>query len=104
MVRPGITGWAQVNGGALLSAIEKDELDAWYVANSSLWVDLRIAWMTIISFVSGDRRPRQALTEAPYSTNNLIDLPELATVRRDSVAVRSEFKDEEARASTALSS
>jgi lipopolysaccharide/colanic/teichoic acid biosynthesis glycosyltransferase len=58
MVRPGMTGWAQVNGGVLLSGDEKERLDGWYVRNASLWLDLRIAVMTAITFVRGDRRTR----------------------------------------------
>jgi lipopolysaccharide/colanic/teichoic acid biosynthesis glycosyltransferase len=46
-VRPGITGWAQVNGAKLLSKDEKDQLDSSYVANASLWLDLRILLMTL---------------------------------------------------------
>jgi lipopolysaccharide/colanic/teichoic acid biosynthesis glycosyltransferase len=64
MVRPGITGWAQVNGGTFLSAAEKLELDAWYIRNASPWIDLRIVWMTMVSLVRGDRRSEQALARA----------------------------------------
>jgi lipopolysaccharide/colanic/teichoic acid biosynthesis glycosyltransferase len=50
-VRPGITGWAQVNGRNLLSWEEKFELDVWYVDHASLWLDLKIialtAWKTL---------------------------------------------------------
>src|SRR5262249_37625475 len=49
MVRPGITGWAQVNGGSHLSPTEKEALDVWYISNASLWVDLRIIGMTFFS-------------------------------------------------------
>ncbi len=56
MVRPGITGWAQVNGGVLLSADEKELLDEWYIRNASLWLDLRIIAMTAMMFLRGDRR------------------------------------------------
>jgi hypothetical protein len=59
MVRPGITGWAQVNGGVLLSPDEKERLDEWYIRNASLWLDLRIAVMTALMFVRGDRRTQQ---------------------------------------------
>lgn len=45
-VKPGITGWAQVNGRNALSWEEKFELDVWYVENRSLVLDLRILWMT----------------------------------------------------------
>src|SRR5271170_3182980 len=56
MVRPGITGWAQVNGGVLLTPDEKELLDEFYVRNASLWLDLRIAFMTALMFFRGDRR------------------------------------------------
>jgi len=46
-VRPGITGWAQVNGRNTLSWNEKFDMDVWYVDNHSLWLDLRILWLTI---------------------------------------------------------
>jgi lipopolysaccharide/colanic/teichoic acid biosynthesis glycosyltransferase len=46
-VRPGITGWAQVNGRNAISWDEKLELDVWYVDNNSLWLDVRILWMTV---------------------------------------------------------
>lgn len=45
-VRPGLTGWAQVNGRNSLSWPEKFELDVWYVDHQSLLLDLRILWMT----------------------------------------------------------
>lgn len=45
-VRPGITGWAQVNGRNALSWDRKRELDVWYVDNRSLWLDIRILWLT----------------------------------------------------------
>ncbi len=46
-VRPGITGWAQVNGRNTISWDEKFALDVWYVDNQSLWLDLKIIWLTI---------------------------------------------------------
>jgi lipopolysaccharide/colanic/teichoic acid biosynthesis glycosyltransferase len=45
-VRPGITGWAQVNGRNAISWEEKFRLDVWYVDNQSLRLDLKILWMT----------------------------------------------------------
>lgn len=45
-VRPGITGWAQINGRNALSWPEKFVLDVWYVDNQSLWLDLKILWHT----------------------------------------------------------
>jgi hypothetical protein len=43
-VRPGITGWAQVNGRNALSWEEKFEHDVWYVDNRSFWLDIRVLW------------------------------------------------------------
>lgn len=45
-VRPGITGWAQVNGRNSLSWEEKFSLDVWYVDNRSLWLDFKIIYLT----------------------------------------------------------
>lgn len=45
-VRPGITGWAQVNGRNALRWEEKFKLDVWYVDNRSLWLDVKILWLT----------------------------------------------------------
>jgi lipopolysaccharide/colanic/teichoic acid biosynthesis glycosyltransferase len=46
-VRPGITGWAQVNGRNTLTWEQKFEHDVWYVDNHSFWLDLQILWRTI---------------------------------------------------------
>lgn len=46
-VRPGITGWAQVKGRNAISWEEKFALDVWYVDHASLWLDVRILWMTV---------------------------------------------------------
>jgi len=46
-VRPGLTGWAQVNGRNALTWEKKFELDVWYVDNRSLWLDIRILFMTV---------------------------------------------------------
>nr|WP_290567576.1 sugar transferase [Algiphilus sp.] len=46
-VRPGITGWAQVNGRNALSWEEKFALDVWYVDNGSIWLDIKILLLTI---------------------------------------------------------
>ena len=46
-VRPGITGWAQVNGRNAISWEEKFALDVWYVQNQSFWLDVKILWLTV---------------------------------------------------------
>jgi lipopolysaccharide/colanic/teichoic acid biosynthesis glycosyltransferase len=65
-VRPGITGWAQVNGGTSLSPTEKEALDVWYIRNVSLWLDLRIIGMTVLTLLRGERRSEEALAQAQY--------------------------------------
>ena len=47
-VRPGVTGWAQVNGRNAISWDDKFKLDVWYVDNQTLLLDLRILWMTLV--------------------------------------------------------
>lgn len=46
-VRPGITGWAQVNGRNAISWEQKFEYDVWYVENQSLWLDIKILLLTV---------------------------------------------------------
>ncbi len=53
-VRPGITGWAQVNGRNAISWEEKFELDIWYVDNQSLLLDLKILWLTVKRVLARD--------------------------------------------------
>ena len=53
-VRPGITGWAQVNGRNALSWEEKFALDVWYVDNQSFALDVRILWKTIMAVFRRD--------------------------------------------------
>jgi lipopolysaccharide/colanic/teichoic acid biosynthesis glycosyltransferase len=47
-VRPGITGWAQINGRNAISWEEKFKLDVWYVDNQSFWLDVKILFLTIL--------------------------------------------------------
>ena len=53
-VRPGITGWAQVNGRNAISWEEKFELDIWYVDNLSILLDIKILWLTLIRVLVRD--------------------------------------------------
>jgi len=46
-VRPGITGWAQVNGRNAISWEDKFKFDVWYVDNQSFWLDIKILWLTV---------------------------------------------------------
>jgi len=53
-VRPGITGWAQVNGRNAIGWDEKFELDEWYVDNQSIWLDIKILWLTVKKVIVRD--------------------------------------------------
>ncbi|WP_300521387.1 sugar transferase [Alcanivorax sp.] len=53
-VRPGITGWAQINGRNALSWEEKFELDVWYVENRTLWLDIKILFLTVWKVIKRD--------------------------------------------------
>ncbi len=52
-VRPGLTGWAQVHGRNNISWTDKFKLDVWYVDHCSLWVDIKVIFMTIKSVLAG---------------------------------------------------
>lgn len=53
-VRPGVTGWAQINGRNAISWEDKFKMDVWYVDNQSLWLDIRIIFLTIKKVVVRD--------------------------------------------------
>jgi lipopolysaccharide/colanic/teichoic acid biosynthesis glycosyltransferase len=53
-VRPGITGWAQVNGRNAISWEDKFALDVWYVDNRTLWLDIKVLWLTVKKVVVRD--------------------------------------------------
>ena len=64
MVRPGVTGWAQVNGGNLVTPEEKDALDSWYIRHASISLDLDIGLRTLAYFMQGERKGRSAIDAA----------------------------------------
>jgi sugar transferase EpsL len=53
-VKPGITGWAQVNGRNAVSWEEKFELDIWYVDNQTFWLDIKILWLTLMKVLKAE--------------------------------------------------
>lgn len=66
-VRPGITGWAQVNGRNNVTWTEKFKLDVWYVEHCSLWIDIKILFMTVKNVLSSKDI---VLTTGPFTGNN----------------------------------
>jgi lipopolysaccharide/colanic/teichoic acid biosynthesis glycosyltransferase len=69
-VEPGLSGWAQVHGGNLITASEKNALDEWYVRNASIWLDIKILARTLTTVVRGDRRVEDALSRAMCESDN----------------------------------
>lgn len=65
-VRPGITGWAQVNGRNAISWEEKFKLDVWYVDNYSFRLDIKILWMTLLKVVK-----REGVNKDGFATTEM---------------------------------
>ena len=66
-VRPGISGWAQVHGRNNISWTEKFKLDVWYVDHVSLWIDIKVLFLTIKNVLSSKDI---ILTTGPFTGNN----------------------------------
>lgn len=70
-VRPGISGWAQVNGRNNISWTEKFKLDVWYVDHCTLWTDIRIIFITIKNvLMRKDINNTEAATMYPFDGTN----------------------------------
>jgi len=69
-VRPGITGWAQVNGRNAISWPEKFALDVWYVDNHTIWLDLRILLLTVTKVVRREGVTAESSVSAEKFTGN----------------------------------
>ena len=66
-VRPGISGWAQVHGRNNISWTEKFKLDVWYVDHCSLWIDIKVIFLTIKNVLSSKDI---VLTTGPFTGDN----------------------------------
>lgn len=62
-VKPGITGWAQVNGRNAITWEEKFKLDVWYVDNRTFWLDCKILWLTLVKVFR-----REGITQEGHAT------------------------------------
>lgn len=69
-VRPGVTGWAQVNGRNAISWEEKFALDVWYVDNRSIWLDLKIIMLTIHKALKREGISAEGEATMPKFTGN----------------------------------
>jgi sugar transferase EpsL len=72
-VRPGITGWAQVNGRNALSWEEKFTLDVWYVDNQSFWLDVKILFLTVAKVFQREGISADGAATMPKFTGSTAD-------------------------------
>ena len=86
-IPPGMTGWAQINGGIEISWPERIVLDVWYIDHRSLWLDLRILWQTTAVILFGEEPNRKSLEEAIAHAKQQAGEAELA---RFSLSITSE--------------
>lgn len=71
LVRPGITGWAAVNGRNAISWKKKFDYDVWYVKHVSLWLDLRIVGRTFLKVIKSEGiNMENVATTEPYNGHN----------------------------------
>ena len=67
---PGITGWAQVNGRNTVDWDEKFDLDVWYVDNQSIWLDVKILWLTVKKVIMRDGINQENQATSEYFKGN----------------------------------
>ncbi|MGI9383835.1 MAG: sugar transferase [Methyloligellaceae bacterium] len=68
-IRPGVSDWAQVNGGQLLGAEEKLALDLWYARHASFWLDMKIILLSLTMVIRGEREDPAAIEQAVAELN-----------------------------------
>ncbi|CAH7458915.1 Uncharacterized sugar transferase EpsL [Vibrio chagasii] len=69
-VRPGVTGWAQINGRNAISWEDKFELDVWYVDNKTIWLDIKILFLTVKKVFIKEGISAQGEATMPYFKGN----------------------------------
>ena len=69
-IKPGITGWAQINGRNAISWLDKFRLDVWYVDHQSLWLDIKIIFLTIKKVFFRDGISAEGEATMPKFTGN----------------------------------
>jgi sugar transferase EpsL len=72
-VRPGITGWAQINGRNVITWEERFELDIWYVDHRSLWLDMEILLHTVLKVIKGKDVSAEGYVTMPKFTGSRME-------------------------------
>lgn len=70
LIKPGITGWAQVNGRNAISWNQKFEFDVWYVENCSFFLDIKILWLTALKVIKRDGISSNTSATMEFFTGN----------------------------------
>ncbi|NNE77023.1 MAG: sugar transferase [Pricia sp.] len=70
LIRPGITGWAQVNGRNTVPWKQRFELDVWYVDNVSFLLDMKILWLTLLKVIKRDGISSETSATMEFFTGN----------------------------------
>lgn len=81
-VRPGVTGWAQINGRNALSWEDKFRLDVWYIEHQSLWLDIKILFMTLKKVILRDGIQAEGEATTSRFTGSMLSETKTETTRR----------------------
>ncbi len=95
-VRPGVTGWAQINGGTIVTPEEKNALDLWYIKHACLRLDLDIVIGTLLVALAGEKLNGRAVEHAIRWYRQ--EFAAHATSRRDAACERATPRDRRRRA------
>lgn len=85
-VRPGLTGWAQISGGKLISIKEKNALDEWYVRHASYGLDMIILFRTALMLLGGDRRNEKWILAAVQESSCARSTPSISAATKTKTA------------------
>ena len=86
-VRPGITGWAQVNGRKSVEWNKRIKLNVWYVDNVSLWLDIKILFMTVFKVFTNADNENNGATVVSTPTANAAERLDVERIMKEEVAV-----------------
>ena len=93
-VRPGITGWAQINGRKDVEWNKRIRLNVWYVDNVSLWLDIKILFKTVLKVFSNADNENIGATVVSEPKDEVADSTEKADCKEEIVSVETALKEE----------
>ena len=93
-VRPGITGWAQINGRKDVEWNKRIRLNVWYVDNVSLWLDIKILFKTVVKVFSNADNENIGATVVSEPKDEVADSAEKADCKKEIISVETALKEE----------